>query len=196
MSKPGKYLIVALMLYMAFVGHAEQEAQRDKSKESYTVIIQRNIFSKDRSARKPVLVDVRPVEPNTVASPDIAFVYILRGVSIDSKNKIAFIENQSSGEFFQASVGESVDGMEIKEIKADRVVFDKNKSKLEIMVGMDMSGVIPGAPTNSVTSGSSGSSSSSSSTSGGDGASPDAIQGSDESEILRQMMERRKKQLD
>lgn len=197
MNKPGKYLIVALMLYMVFVGHGEQEAQRDKSKESYAVIIQRNIFSKDRSARKPVLVEVPKPDPNTIdAPPDIAFVYVIRGVAIDSDKKIAFFENQSSGEFFQASIGEQIDGMAIKDIKANRVVFTKkNQSEVEIMVGMDLSGVVISSAANTVTSGSSGSSSSGSSTAGSEEASP-AIQGSDESEILRKMLERRKQQFD
>ncbi|MBW8015262.1 MAG: hypothetical protein FVQ82_03675 [Planctomycetes bacterium] len=186
MNKPGKYVIVVLMLLMALAGHGEQTGQDEKSKESYGVIIQRNIFSKDRSPRRPVRVDVRPAEPNTVAAPDIAFVFILRGVAIDSNKKLAFIENQSSGELFLASIGEQVDGMVIKEIKADRVVFDKNQTKVEIMVGMDMSGVVPGAAAYTTTSRSLGSS---------DPNSP-AIQGTDESEILRKMLERRKKELD
>ncbi|MCF7954270.1 MAG: hypothetical protein K9M75_00570 [Phycisphaerae bacterium] len=195
MNKPGKYLIAVLMLCMSFAGYGEQVAQVNKSKESYSVIIQRNIFSRDRSVRKPKPIDVRPSEPNIVSAPDIAFIYILRGVAIDTKNKIAFIENQSSGEFFQVSVGEQVDGMVIKAINSDRVVFDKNKSEVEIMVGMDMSGVIPGAPANTKASGSLGSSSSSSSSSGGKVSSP-AIQDADEAEILRQMLERRKNQLE
>ena len=69
--------------------------------------------------------------------------------------------------------------MVIKEIKADRVVFDKNQTKVEIMVGMDMSGVVPGAAAYTATSGSPGSSDPNSPGSGGDDKSP-AIQGTDE----------------
>jgi hypothetical protein len=181
---------------MAFAGFGEQDMQVNNSKESYSVIIQRNIFSKDRSARKPERVEVPKPDPNTIdAPPDIAFVYVIRGVAIDSDKKIAFFENQSSGEFFQASIGEQIDGMVIKDIKANRVVFTKNQSQVEIMVGMDLSGVVINSAGNTATSESSGSSGSSSSPAGSGGVLP-GIQGSDESEILRKMLERRKQQFD
>lgn len=190
MNKMCKYIIIVFILLFAFVGLAIQPGQDKKSKDSYSIIIQRNIFSKNRSSQQPVRVEVRPADPNSFKKPDVSFVYILRGVAIDNINKTAFLENQSSREFFQVSTGEQIDDMVIREIKDDRVVFEKAGQKIDIFVGMDLSGVrTVTAPAGAV--GSPDSSSSGSDT----GSGPSSPSSADEAEIMRKMMERRKQQL-
>jgi len=193
MNKLCKYLVIVFILQFAFVGHGEQAEQNKRSKDSYSIVIQRNIFSKNRSTSQTASYQPRPVDPNTIKKPDISFVYILRGVAIDSKKKTAFLENQSNGEFFQVYPDEQIDGMVIKEIRDDRVVFEKDGKKLDIFVGMDLSGQI--ASTQSYESGGSSASSSSGSTSTSASSGSTSPPSADEAEILRKMMERRNQQL-
>lgn len=110
------------------IGASEEQAARQKSYEDYKVIYERNMFSKDR--RPPLEEQQRRVRTTQVLA-----IYVLRGIAAQKNERVAFIEEQVSGQTLKAQVGTEVLNGQITEIGPDRVTFEENGLTRYISVG-------------------------------------------------------------
>lgn len=109
---------------------AEEPNAPKKSYESYKVIYERNIFSKDRLPPREERSDSGQVRKTQVLS-----IYVLRGIAGPQDGRVAFIEEQVSGQTLRANIGTEVLNGEITAIQYDRVAFEQNGQTKYVKVG-------------------------------------------------------------
>jgi type II secretory pathway component PulC len=178
--------IIAMLLLAAGGGllSAEEPNMSDNSYEKYTVIAQRNIFSKDRRPPR----EERPSRER-VRRTQVLSIYVLRGIAGQPGERVAFIEEQISGQTLRANVGtELLDG-EITDIKYDRVAYEQNGRTRYIKVGGEF-----GKTETTVIAEASENESQEVVTPPTAPADSNAVEG-DESDILKRLMERRRNEL-
>jgi len=162
--------------------------------DDYKDIYEKNIFSRLRTpsggAGDTGLVSTERV---------VLSLYVLRGVAIEPGSRLAFVEDEISGQSKRLAAGDALLNGVIEEILPDRVVFKANDQARDVRIGQEFDRVeslverAADAPADAPE------------------AAPDpnrvrpvpAVQKSpagapsqDEAEILRQLMERRKKELE
>ncbi len=152
-----------------------------KSFEDYKAITMKNIFSRQRLSAKS------KEEIDAAKNGEKKFVleaFILRGTAINDSNKIAFVENVFDNEIYHIKVGEEFKGSVINDISNDGITITKDATASEIFIGgqfsgdkkvEDTGGAAKAEPVKS--------------------KSDSASSGDKQSDIEKQMMERRKKQL-
>lgn len=152
-----------------------------RSYDQYEVIYERNIFSKDRLPPQQ-----ERSGPAQVRTTQVLSIYLLRGIAVQAGSKVAFIEEQVSGQTMRAQVGTGVLNGRITGIQYDRVAFEQNGQMKYVKVGGEF-----GKTETTVL------------TTAGEEApavKPAAVpteksSGGDESDILKKLMERRKNEL-
>ncbi|MBI1367254.1 MAG: hypothetical protein GC162_01225 [Planctomycetes bacterium] len=131
----------------------------------YSVVVERSMFAKKRPpirtehdpAPKPEVKvdDAAPPPPPPPAKPGSH--HVLVGISVVGERAYAFIENQRDHQVARVKVGETVDGLTVRDITIDGIVRADGDNKLDIPVGYLLSGEQPPAPlASSSTSSSSG----------------------------------------
>lgn len=175
---------ICISLFVTITVIAKNAAHQKESSyryETYEVVSQRNIFSRNRQSVKVDNGDV-PVRKQQV----VLTLYVLKGVAVNGSRKVAFIEEEVSGESIKGRVGTELLNGKIENIGFDHVVFKDNGISRQIVIG-DIFGktesitdiqVDPEAPSPSIED-----------TESSDDAS------SDEDELLKKMMERRTNEL-
>ena len=113
-------------------------------------------------------------------------IYILRGIAVQKEEKVAFIEEQVSGQTTRAEIGSEVLNGRITDIKYDRVAFEQNGQIKYIKVGGEF-GKTETTVTVEV-------SEESQETTSVEKPADDST-ASDENDILKKLMERRKSEL-
>lgn len=178
--KPKHVLILILAGLVQTVGWTASETgepQADSySYNTYQVISQRNVFSKNRRPPQPPRA-VRQ-QPRIQRSVIVA-LYVLKGIAANGPQKKAFIENEVSGEFMQAVIGTSLPNGIIKDIQYNYVVYEEDGQTQKVGIGEIFSRsetqveVSADAPPPAETA---------------------PIEGGDQSDILKRMLERRRSQ--
>ena len=109
---------------------------------NYSLIINRNIFLRNRSSRPP-----RPDYNRPPA--DGSSELILAGVAVQGPERIAFFENSGTGETARLTVGQDFGGGTITAVRLDGVDLTVGKTVRTIAVGETLSGrrIEPAAPT-------------------------------------------------
>jgi len=185
-----KWIIIFLMLAGAATFAAEDPPTKKYTYDNYKVVYERNMFSKDR--RPP-----REVQPRTttrrVRTTTVLSIYVLRGVSAEAgrAHKFAFVEEQISGESSMAWIGTKILDGRIKDIRLDYVVFEEDGETRIVRIGEEF-GKASSTVTEDVAE-----------SADGNEADDDASEEekaeestpSDESDILKRLLERRKREL-
>lgn len=183
-----KYLFVLLMLAGVFLAGHTSKAQTgaEKIDEKYNVIFQRNIFSKTRKA--DIRLKLNEDSGKTEAVIKVRnIMYVLRGISIDKDNKWLFLEDDLAGRSYKLTVGQGLDGMTVKEIEFSSAIFTVGEKEVAIGVGDNLAGrEIEVKQTEAVEQEKTTTEAVGPGSSSGSGG---------ESDILKQMMERRKSEL-
>ena len=182
-----KYLFVLLMLTGFFLAGHTSKAQTNTEKfdEKYNVIFQRNIFSKTRKA------DLRP-KTNEDASKTEAVIkvrnimYVLRGISIDKDNKWLYLEDDLDGGTYKLAIGQEFEGMTVKDIQFSSAVFTVGDREVTTGLGDNIAGSEVEVDRTETTKETDTTEAEETDSSSGTG---------DESDLLKQMMERRKREL-
>jgi hypothetical protein len=104
--------------------------------DDYRIVFERNIFLKDRAIRR-VRPSYRPVRPAPTSQP-AAQQLVLTGVAIRQEIRVAFFEDNQTGELVKAVVGDVVQGGKLVSISLDGVEFslDHNTRKVGIGEGL------------------------------------------------------------
>lgn len=177
---------VCLAILWSDVGRAEESAESPQTWDAYKVIIQRNMFSRQRGA----VERQRREEREVVTVPDPESYYRLRGIAQENGTFIAFIEDTRTNETLKLRQGASVARGVIESLDLDSIVFRIEDRTIPVTIGQDllggrgavtMSELMQWTPTPAP------------STTDSEGT-PTAPTG-DEADILRQLLERRKQEL-
>jgi hypothetical protein len=162
-------------------------AQKQDAWENYQIILQRNIFSRqrgpriDRSQRRQM--DAPP--PPTPES-----YHILKGIVQENGVFIAFIENTQRGQILKVREGDSVARGKVTNFNLDTIEYQYEDSKVTVSMGLDLEGGKGTTTLNQIYELSQ-SYTPTSQEKTEESSSPSA----DEAEILKQLMERRRQQL-
>ncbi|MBP8606456.1 MAG: hypothetical protein KBI46_11550 [Phycisphaerae bacterium] len=102
--------------------------------DRYRIISQQNIFSRLRTPARPRSSrnDEKPAEE---VKPVVIALYMLRGIAEQGSRKIAFVEDAISGQTLRAEIGSEVLNGTIRQIFIDRVVFEENGQVRDIKIG-------------------------------------------------------------
>jgi hypothetical protein len=161
--------------------------QKKDAWENYQIILQRNIFSRQRGPR----IDPSQRQRTDVPPPPSPESYhILKGIVQENGVFIAFIENTQRSQIFRVREGDSIARGKVKALNLDTIEYQFEDRIVKVAIGKDLAGgsgtitlnqmyelsqTYSPAPQEAVK----------------ESSSPSA----DEAEILKQLMERRRQQL-
>jgi len=152
----------------------------------YSIILQRNIFSRQRTPFRPKERNSEP--PVVVPNPETHF--LLKGVVQEDNEFIAFVEDTQGGEVLRLRQGDRVARGAIKTLNLDAIEYELEGKTIVVKLGYDLEGgrgsvmardLLEALPASSPAA-------------AGQQAQPPVPSG-DEAEILRRLMEQRKQQL-
>ncbi len=104
--------------------------------EKYQVLMDRNMFTRDRRSI-PITRVSEPRQPTSERA------LVLTGVSQQDGVWFAFLEDTQSGATTKARVGDAVGFGKLKEVALDYVEYDKGGTTVKIEVGHDLEGNLP-----------------------------------------------------
>lgn len=184
-----KWIIVFLMLTGGIPFAADDPSSEKNTYDRYKVIYEQNVFSKDRRPPRQSDPGSRQVRTTTVLS-----IYVLRGIAAEAgrAHRFAFVEEQISGESKMVGIETKILGGRIKDIQLNYVVFEEDGKTRKIRVGEEFGKASSTVMTDAAEPADANESTPS--------ASPkedtvDESAPTDENELLKKLMERRKQEL-
>ncbi len=134
-------LAILLIACAADNSSGAEEGQAQASWENYEMVVERNIFSRDRSrASKSPFAAVK--EP----APRPERYIVLRGIVQQGKEHIAFLEDTRTGTTTKARLGDSVAQGQVGNITLDCVEYESNGQTAKIEVGQNLEGGVSPPP--------------------------------------------------
>lgn len=172
-----KFLTAILIMTVNVTGLCQTQVKGD-FKAEYKILTEKNIFSKDRSA--PVSSennDFKHEQEGSATNSELR--YVLRGISSVDEKWAAFFEDMITGLCSIVHVNDNFSEGKIVKISKEEVLYEIQDQQRKILIGADLAGINSSLKAN-ITN-----------TSMGTESPPS----SEESDILKKLMERRKKQL-
>jgi len=157
----------------------------------YKVIVERNMFSRQRGARAERLVQDRVQVRTPPPAPNPESYYVLKGIVQENSAFIAFLEDSRGGEILRVRKGDSVARGVIKALSLDSIEYQLEDSTVTVKMGRDLQGG-QGAVTRAQLY----EWSQTSTTTSQEAATEPSSPSGDDADILRQLMERRQQQLE
>jgi hypothetical protein len=99
--------------------------------DRYLVISQQNMFSRNRRSAQATSEAAAQAPKQSV----LLSLYVLKGVAVNRSVKVAFVEEEVSGESFRAQIGARIMDGVIKDIQFGYVTVDQNGLTKVIRVG-------------------------------------------------------------
>jgi hypothetical protein len=186
-----KFSILTL-LFLLFVGPilGEEQEQGEGFWGNYKILVDRNIFSRNRGRASER--DSGEAKEVVVPAPESYFV--LKGISQQGSERIAFFEDSRTGKTTRARIGEAVAQGKIKNITLDNVEYELNGKLTKTEVGKNLEGEVSSPPltyNDLIESTAMSSEAPTASTPSAEKAQP-----GNEDEILKRLRERRQKELE
>ncbi len=183
-------ILVFVLLFLADVSFALSAEQGDDAQfwDNYRVLVEQNIFSRQRgrALRKD---DSKPKER---PAPALESYFVLKGIVRQNAEYVAFLEDTRMGETVRARVGDSIARGRLKSLTLDNIEFEMDANTIKIEIGDSLQGK---APTLSVTYNDLVEwSQSSLESSDSEASGQQTGQSGDDEEILRRLMERRRRE--
>jgi len=168
-------------------------AAQPNSWESFGIILNRNIFSRQR---RPVRVETERVEETPRVMPNPESYYLLKGVVQQDDDFIAFIEDTQNSTVLRLRRGDPVARGTIKTLTLDGLEYLKDDKTTVVQMGRDLEGghgnltnrqmydlaATPASPTTGQSTAAS-------------SPTPSAAPSGADSDIIKRLMEQRKQQL-
>ena len=156
----------------------------------YKIVVERNMFSRQRGPRIIRQRQQRTV-PTLPPAPDPESYVVLKGIVQEDGEFIAFLEDTQSGQILRVRQGDSVVRGKIKSLSLDSIEYEFEDKTTTVTMGLNLQGGLDGTtftgmyelsqiPSTTTEAGTTESS---------------APPSEDEAEILRQLMERRQQQV-
>lgn len=128
---------VCLAILWPAVGQAEESAEQTDTWATYKVIVERNMFSRQRGAAER---RQRDTDREVVTVPDPESYYRLRGIAQENGTFIAFIEDTRTNETLKLRQGASVARGAIESLDLDSIVFRIEDRTITVAIGQDLLG--------------------------------------------------------
>jgi hypothetical protein len=154
----------------------------------YEIILQRNIFSRNRQAFRP---QESREEPQQVAMPNPESYYVLKGIVQEDSEFIAFVEDKRDGGILRLRQGDEIARGVIKALNLDTLEYEMGDQVTTVRLGSDLEGGYGAVTSADVMEWSQTPATSTEPVQSG----PQPPPSGDEAEILRRLMEQRKQQL-
>jgi hypothetical protein len=170
-------------------GLGQDTAEGQDPWAKYQIILERNIFSRQRG---PIREPGAPEEPREIAVPNPESYFILKGIVQEDSEFIAFVEDTRTSQVLRLRRGDSVARGTIAALGLDEIQYEREGQETTVTMGYDLEG-----GRGAVTAGELMEWSQTSAAGTGQGAATEepAPPTGDEAEILKQLMERRRQQL-
>ena len=111
---------------------AEQEkSSEDSGYDRYKIIYEQNMFSKYRRSAQDNRDSVSVPRKKSV----VLSLYVLKGVVVNGDQRIAFVEEQVSGQSMKIRVGDELLAGRITEIQFDGVLFAEQDRARRVAIG-------------------------------------------------------------
>jgi len=142
-NRPMVSAVLALLLglIVAAAPAAEQEPaetpQRDAWAE-YQVILERNMFSRQRGPRRQR--EEEPRREREVALPNPESYYRFNGVVQEDGTFIAFVEDTRTGTVLRLRAGDQIARGAVKTLTLDSLVYEMGEQTTTIRLGFDLEG--------------------------------------------------------
>lgn len=168
-------------------GFGRDTAEPQEGWAPYQVILERNIFSRQRGPRRQ-RDDDREQRPVVVPNPESYFR--LRGIAQEDSVFVAFVEDTQTGGVLRLREGDRVARGAIKSLTLDTIEYEFDGRAMIIRMGQDLEGGQGTVTTGELLEWSQ----TAAPTTGQTGTGEPEAPTQEEAEILRQLMERRKQQ--
>lgn len=155
--------------------------------DTYRIVVERNMFSRQRGPR---ITRTRRQVPVAPPAPDPESYVVLKGIVQEDGTFIAFLEDTQSGQVVRVRQGDSVVRGKIKALTLDSIEYEFEDKITTVTMGLNLQGGRDGTTFTGMYE----LSQTSSTTSAGGTTESPAPTSEDEAEILRQLMERRQQQ--
>jgi type II secretory pathway component PulC len=129
----GLAIVMAVMAGGVQTSAGESSTAPSSSYEDYKIVYEKNIFSRLRYTPPAQSREAGGTRKETV----VLSLYVLRGVAVETQNRLAFIEDEISGQSRRLTVGDMILEGTITEIYPDRVVFRENDQSRDIRIGQE-----------------------------------------------------------
>ena len=159
--------------------------------ENYQIILQRNIFSRQRGPRIDRSQRQRKQRMDTPPPPNPESYFVLKGIVQENGVFIAFIEDTQRGQILRVREGDSVARGKVKTFNLDTIKYHFEDRTVTVAMGYDLEG---GEGT--ITFDQMYELSQAYSSTSQEGTKESSSPSADEAEILKQLMERRQQQLE
>jgi type II secretory pathway component PulC len=130
----GLAIVMAVMAGGVQTSAGESSTAPSSSYEDYKIVYEKNIFSRLRYTPPAQSREAGGTRKETV----VLSLYVLRGVAVETQNRLAFIEDEISGQSRRLTVGDMILEGTITEIYPDRVVFREKDQSREIRIGQEI----------------------------------------------------------
>ncbi len=143
-------ILTAAALLAAAAAWAAAPSARSKatsakgpSFDDYQLILDRNIFSRDRTAGRTRYNTPfsRPYAMSRPSSTKVDYALVLTGIVEQDGLKVAFIEDSRSGETFRMTAGAAFAGGVLKNVSLEGVEFGEGENVKKFAVGESITGV-------------------------------------------------------
>jgi len=136
MSRPCGYgVLVLLLIASAAPNSAAQPGGASALWDDYKVVVERNIFSRDRGRVREGAPTASPQAP-----PRPERYIVLTGIVRQGKQLIAFLEDVRTGATTRARIGDALAQGRLTNITLDCVQYESNGETAEIGIGENLEG--------------------------------------------------------
>lgn len=128
------YLTLLITAFGVFDHASLNAASQDSGQyryERYQVISHQNMFSRNRRSAQTASEAAAQAPKRSV----VLSLYVLKGVAVNRSVKVAFVEEEVSGESFRAQIGTRIMDSVIEDIQFGYVTVDQNGLTRVIHVG-------------------------------------------------------------
>jgi len=171
-------------------GEGQGPTNPSDSWDTYKIVVERNMFSRQRGARVDRSRTERQV-PVAPPAPDPESYVVLKGIVQEDGAFIAFLEDTQSGQILRVRQGDSVVRGKIKALTLDSIEYEFADRTTIVTMGLNLEGGLGGATFTGMYELSQVYSSTPQQGTTESSSPPTE----DEAEILRQLMERRQQQI-
>lgn len=165
----------------------ERPAVEQNTWASYQIILQRNIFSRQRGPIRQRRVE----RPRRTVTRNPESYHVLKGIVQQGETFIAFIENTQNSTVFRLREGDSVARGAVKNFTLDSIEYQQGDQTVSVALGRDLEGGQGTLSLNQLME----LSASSPSVSDPNAAPKETVTSEEEAEILKKLMEQRRQQL-
>ncbi len=146
---------VAAVAAAAAVGATEPAAAqpREGLRERYGILLERNMFLKDRRPKPPAVERVTEAPP----PPPIETLYVVIGLVEEGGSVRAHVEDRRTGELLLLRPGDLLASGRIESVDLDGVVYATEAGETRVAIGQDLRGETAAAPPGDAGAASSGS---------------------------------------